>query len=135
CRRWSRIGAAPAALQVDTGMSRLGLSSDEVDELAADHRLRERLDIVLLMSHLADADEAENGSARQLACFEHARARFPGVPTSLANSAGIFLGEAFRMDLTRAGAALYGIKTGPRAAGIRPVVSLKVRVIQLRSIE
>lgn len=135
CRRWSRVGFAPAALQVDTGMSRLGLSPDEAEELAADHRLRERLDLVLLMSHLADADEADNGSTGQLAVFEHARALFPGVPASLANSAGIFLGDAFGMDVTRGGAALYGIETGPRATGIRPVVSLKVRVIQLRSID
>ena len=64
------------------------------------------------------------------------RALFPGVPGSLANSSGVFLGPGFHHDLLRPGAALYGIH--PQPGGVNPLaqaVSLAARVVQLRSID
>ncbi len=125
-----------AVLQVDTGMSRLGLSEAEQAQLLATPGLVERLDLGLVMSHLAVADEPDHpGNVAQLKAFEAARQRFPAVPASLANSAGMFLGPDFHFDLCRPGAALYGIEAGPRMSGIRPVVRLTAPVIQIRTIE
>jgi alanine racemase len=125
-----------AVLQVDTGMSRLGLSEAEQAQLLATPGLVDRLDLGLVMSHLAVADEPDHpGNAAQLKAFEAARQRFPAVPASLANSAGMFLGPDFHFDLCRPGAALYGIEAGPRMSGIRPVVRLTAPVIQIRTIE
>ena len=47
----------PAALQVDSGMSRLGLSPAEVEQLAKCTDLLAAFEIRLLMSHLACADD------------------------------------------------------------------------------
>ena len=47
-------------------------------------------------------------NARQKAAFAAVRRRLPGIPASLANSSGIFLGDGYIHDLVRPGIALYG---------------------------
>ena len=126
----------PAILQVDTGMARFGLASEELDALLADPDGLAGLDLRLVMSHLACADDpAHPANAAQRAAFEAARARFPGVRASLAASSGIFLGPDYHFDLVRPGAALYGI--APQAGApnpMRPVVRLQGRVVQVRHV-
>ncbi|WP_036789431.1 alanine racemase [Pleomorphomonas koreensis] len=138
CRAWAeaRRGSLPAVIQVDTGMSRLGLDVAEQQALAAEPDLLAMTGARLIMSHLACADEPDKpGNGEQLSAFRAARERLPGFAGSLAASSGIFLGPDYHFDLCRPGASLYGIETSPLAAGIRPVVSLRVRVAQLREIE
>src|SRR5262249_51087690 len=94
-----------AALHVDTGMNRRGLASEEAAWLAQQPRA-ERGELVLLMSHLACAETPEHPlNARQIAAFRALRTRFPGVPGSLANSSGIFLGPDTQHDMVRPGVA------------------------------
>lgn len=136
-RTWAAAGAAaPAALQLDTGMTRAGLSAVDVAALCADHDLRQGLNLVLVMSHLACADEPGHELNRlQLARFEALRKCWPGVPWSIANSAGIFLAPDFHGDLVRPGIALYGGR--PAASGDNPVqevVRLESRVLQVRQL-
>ncbi|MEN0002445.1 MAG: alanine racemase C-terminal domain-containing protein, partial [Pseudomonadota bacterium] len=58
---------------------------------------------------------------------------FAGIPTSLANSDGIWLGSDYHANLTRPGIALYG---GAAVSDIpnpmRSVVTLKARIVQIR---
>lgn len=124
----------PVVLQVDSGMSRLGLAPSDVSAIADDPTLHEGLSVELVMSHLACADESGHpANEAQRREFERLRAMLPSAPASLANSSGIFLGEAFHFDLARPGAALYGINPTPGAANpMRPVVQLSARVLQLR---
>nr|WP_062012580.1 alanine racemase [Aureimonas sp. AU4] len=141
-RRWGaeaarRGEALSAALQVDSGMSRLGLSPAEVEALAAEPALLSGLRIVLVMSHLACADEPNHpASEQQRLAFRRLAARLPAARLSLANSAGMFLGEDFRFDLARPGIGLYGGQ--PVADGrpnpMRPVVRLQARVVQTREV-
>lgn len=131
-------GAAlvPTILQVDTGMSRLGMSLEELRAIAGDDALRGRLNPRWLMSHLAVADEPDHpGNRAQLEAFLAARPILPDLGGSLANSAGIALGKEYHFDLVRPGAALYGLRTGPKSLPVEPVVSLSARVLQLRQIE
>jgi alanine racemase len=88
------------------------------------------------MSHLACADEPQHPlNAVQRDTFRAALAALPQAPASLANSSGIFLGPAFHFDLTRPGAALYGVAPQPRAANpMRAVVTLRGRIVQVRSV-
>jgi alanine racemase len=139
--RWqaeaARLGRRlPAALQVDSGMARIGLPPIEVETLAREPGLLDNIDTVLVMSHLARADEpAETANEAQRAGFERLAAMLPPAPRSLANCSGIFLGPAFRFDLARPGAALYGINPTPAAPNpMRPVVTLQARVIQTRDV-
>jgi alanine racemase len=124
------------ALQVDTGMSRLGLPPGDVERLAADPSFFDHAPLVLLMSHLACADEPSRAAnADQLAAFEAVARRLPPARRSLANSGGVFLPAAFRGDLARPGVSLYG--AAPNAEGgnpMAPVVRLSARVIQVRDV-
>lgn len=139
---WAAAGRAagrplPAALHVDTGMSRLGLPDDELEALAVDPARLEGIDLRLVMSHLACAEARANPlNEAQRRGFVAARARLPAAPASLANSSGIFLGAAFRFDLARPGAALYGVNPTPGAPNpVRQVFRLQGRILQVRAID
>ncbi|MCP3056405.1 alanine racemase [Aurantimonas marianensis] len=123
---------APAAVQFETGMNRLGLTSKDA-RLAADLAASGELELCLVMSHLASADEPTSQSAEQLERFRALAGLFPSVPRSLANSAGVFLGPDYAFDLTRPGIALYGGEAGPGSSeAIRAVARLTASVLQVR---
>ncbi|OYW09434.1 MAG: alanine racemase, partial [Rhodospirillales bacterium 12-71-4] len=127
----------PVLLHLDTGMARLGLDAAEQAALAADRGLLTGLDLRFVMTHLACADEpAHPLNALQARRFAAAAAAIaPGVPRSLANSSGLFLGPDFRSDLARPGCALYGINPTPGAPNpMRQVAVLEVPVLQIRRI-
>ncbi len=131
------IGARLAcALHVDSGLNRLGLPGAEVQRLAARPEVWESLEVVLVMSHLAAADDpADPANAAQLETFTRLRRMLPAAPASLAASDGLMLGPDFYFDLVRPGYALYGGQAfrGARAP-VSPVVSLYARVLQVRDV-
>jgi alanine racemase len=134
CRRSGWSGGA--AIHIDTGMNRLGLTITEAQGLiprinAGDHG------ITLVMSHLVSAEQLNSPvNARQLAAFREIKSLFTGVPAALANSSGIYLGPPFLFDLVRPGAALYGVNPTPEADNpMQQVVDLKARIIQTRTLE
>src|SRR5581483_11631373 len=97
-----------AALHIDTGMNRLGLTPEEGVAIAGRART-ENHGITLLMSHLACADTPNHPlNDRQIKLFREIRILYRGVPSSFANSSGIFLGGSLHCDLVRPGIALYG---------------------------
>jgi alanine racemase len=124
----------PAAVHIDTGMNRLGLTAAEVEALAANPSPFEAFPVALVMSHLACGDTPSSPmNARQKALFDELRAKLPAAPASLANSAGTLLGADYRYDLVRPGIALYG----GRAVEGRPnpaakVVRVEARILQIR---
>src|SRR5882672_10385147 len=115
CRRTGWTGGA--AIHIDTGINRLGLTVTEAQGIvprivAGDHG------ITLVMSHLACAETLNHPlNAKQLAAFREIASLFSGVPASLSNSSGVFLGAAFQFDL------------------MQPVVDLKARIVQIRNVE
>jgi len=134
CRRSGWSGGV--AIHIDTGMNRLGLTVQEAQGLiprinAGDHG------ITLVMSHLVSAEQLNSTvNARQLSAFREIASLFTGVPASLANSSGIYLGPPFLFDLVRPGAALYGVNPTPEADNpMQPVVDLKARIVQIRNVE
>ncbi|CAP54653.1 alanine racemase [Gluconacetobacter diazotrophicus] len=124
----------PAALQVDSGMSRFGLSDADVDALAARDGSLAGITPLLVMSHLACADEpAHPANHAQRAAFLRLRARLPAAPASLAASSGLFMGSDWHFDMVRPGAALYGINPTPGWPNpMQPVVRLQARIVQTR---
>jgi alanine racemase len=128
--------ALPAVAQVDSGMNRLGLMSNDVAAFAKKYPRSGVFDLRFVMSHLACADTpACEANAMQLATFRQIAAFFPDVPRSLANSSGIFLGRDYHFNLVRPGAALYGVNPDLTAVNpMRPVVRLAAKVIQLREV-
>ena len=127
----------PIALQVDSGMSRLGLQSVDVEAIAANEDILDGLDLQLVMSHLACADEpSHDANEAQRLEFERLRSMLPDAPAALANSAGVFLGQAFHFNLARPGAALYGINPTPALKNpMKASVTLSARVVQIREVK
>ncbi len=141
-REWAAFGTAygrnlPCAIHVDTGINRLGFSIAAFEALLTNNELMARLDLTLLMSHLACADEPSHPlNGRQKAAFDQLRLRLPGIPASLANSSGIFLGSGYTHDLVRPGIALYGGNpVAPAANPMLPVAHLEGTVLQVREIQ
>lgn len=129
-----------ADIHLDTGMNRLGLPEAEVAELAANPGPIEGLDLRLVISHLACADEPDHPLNRQQRDrFIAARQRLPALAAgraSLANSGGIFLGADYHFGLARPGAALYGL--APHVGTPNPmaqVVRLQGRILQVRDVD
>ena len=134
CRRSGWEGGA--GIHIDTGMNRLGLTVTEAQGIiprinAGDHG------ITLVLSHLVCAETLHHPqNAKQLSTFREIASLFSGVPASLANSSGIFLGAQFQFDLVRPGAALYGINPTPEADNpMQGVVDLKARIARIRIID
>lgn len=123
----------PAAIHIDTGMNRHGLATGDAKVLA------ERLQLLhfkpsLIMSHLACADEPAHAmNAKQIEAFRAIAGLFPGIPSSLANSAGALALKESHFDLVRPGIALYGGRavTGTQNP-MRATVRLEVRIVQVR---
>ena len=130
-RRWQDAGGGRCDLMVDTGINRLGLPLVDLGDPAI-----ASLDIDVLLSHLASADEESPLNALQCERWKDARTHLQHRRASLANSAGIMLGPDYHGDLTRPGLALYGGVPRPELAGvIRQVAQPQATIMQVRSID
>lgn len=128
-RHAANAPAHPFGVQLDTGMNRLGFEPSEWND-----RKAELLDSgpLLVMSHLACADEPDHPmNVQQLDAF---RGMTEGIALrrSLAATGGILLGPEYHFDLTRPGVGLYG---GQPFGKARPVIRLDVPVIQTRTVQ
>jgi alanine racemase len=129
----------PVHIKLDTGMHRLGFGEEELarlgDELA---RHFELIRVGSIFSHLACADDPsmDDFTHGQIAAFERMSVaickRLPYAPLRhLANSAGAVRFPDARFDMVRLGLGLYGFG----ADGLRPVSTLRTRVVQVRELE
>lgn len=134
-RQWGSAG--PAAVHIDTGMSRLGLTPNDIDALRLEADRAPLVDVRYVLTHLACADDpAHPLNAIQLEAFERLRSLWPEAKTSIGNSAGALHQEECRSDLARPGIALYGGNPFIRGrSDIVPVVTVKGRILQLRDID
>jgi alanine racemase len=126
-------------LKIDTGMHRLGLLPREVGAFLLAAGDLPGLDWQGIYTHFATADDPERPElSAQLDCFiavvddaQRAGWRFPVVHT--ANSAAALWRPESRLDMVRAGIALYGVAPGdgPLPAGFRPALAFRTRVVRL----
>ncbi len=142
-RRWSAVAKgqadAPCVLKINTGMGRLGLEQADIAALLTDERVLADANIAYLMSHLACADDKNHPlNAKQVTRFEAVKNLFVDrgikVKTTLANSAGVFLGAGAHCDIVRPGIALYGGNPGLEKNPMQPVVGLSLPIIQVRKL-
>ena len=140
-REWAAFGRVygrhlACAIHVDTGINRLGFSLAEYAALLTETETMNSIHVSLLMSHLACADEPRHGlNAKQCNAFKAVRALLPGVPASLANSAGIFLGPDYAHDLVRPGIAIYGGNPTPALPNpMHAVALLEGTILQTRDV-
>jgi alanine racemase len=153
-RRWSEWTARrrepqPVHLKVDTGMSRLGVSMDEVPRALEILRGSRGLRLAGLLSHFGDADDLE--SPRNPAQGERftsvlallAPEEREGILIHMANSAAALHRPESRYALVRVGIAVYGLDPAerpdhplpaPERTDLRPVLSVRARIVQLREV-
>jgi alanine racemase len=127
-RHLEALPGHPFGVQLDTGMNRLGVEAAEWQAVAP---ILLEADPVMLMSHLACADEPDHPmNLRQLEMF-HEMTDGTGLPRSFAATGGILLGPQYHFDLTRPGIGLYGGRPFELASR---VVTLSLPVIQTRDV-
>lgn len=131
----------PIHLQVDTGMTRLGIHEAELPRALEAIRDSPHLELAGLLSHFADADDlGSERNAEQEGRFHRLVASVPpetlaGVTVHMANSAAALHRPASRHDLVRLGLALYGYDpAGDPDASVEPVMSVKTRTVLVRDV-
>ncbi len=128
---WLESGGGPCDVMIDSGINRLGIAMQDIGDQSL-----QKLQIEVLMSHLASADEDSDLNAVQLERFKQAAQAIPAKHLSLANSAGIGLGSDFSFDLTRPGLALYGGIPRPEFADlIKQVAKPEAIILQRRKLK
>lgn len=137
---WHESGSMPAdgkgaAIQVDTGMTRLGLPQGDVAALV--RKAASAPPYRFLISHMASADTpSAQQNIKQRQEFEEFRALIPHQRAMLAASSASFLGPEWRFDMLRVGVALFGGRpVADKPNPLRPVVALKARILQVQSVE
>ncbi len=139
---WRGDAPVDVHLKVDTGMARLGVTSESLPRVAAKLAEAKHLRVAAVMTHFADADCDDDAfTFEQLRRFELARTvlRAHGLHPPMAHaaaSAASFRVPSSRYDLVRAGIALYGVAPFPNTApGLLPAMRLRTEVIALREID
>ena len=130
-RLWQAAGGGLCDLMVDTGINRLGLALSDLGDPVIT-----ALEIDTLHSHLACAEEASPLNAVQRSRWLAACQQVQHRRASLANSAGIMLGEDYHGTLTRPGLAIYGgVPCAALAGQIRQVAQPEAQLIQRRRLQ
>ena len=120
-------------IHIDTGINRLGINYEEFKK----YKINKKLKILIILSHLASADEKDNNyNQLQNNNFKKAIKNYKNIKfKSIANSMGIVLSKSFHYDLTRAGIALYGGHFNTKLKNkIKPVIKLKAEILQIKKI-
>ena len=139
----------PVHAKIDTGVTRLGLDATRAGAVLASYLADDALEVRGAYTHLAAAEELESGYT--LAQFERFRAALEPVEALLrergarlhaAASAAAMLFPALRLDLVRAGIALYGIwpsdETRDAVAGaldLEPALTWTTSLVVVRAVE
>ncbi len=132
----------PIHIKVDTGMGRLGFSPSEIAALFDALPAWKSLRVEGFMTHLADSDGDDPGhTEQQLQNFrtllDHVAHRGVKIPiVHAANSAAIVRFPQSHFSLVRPGIMLYGyLPKDVASPELKPVLSLRTRVMQLRTIK
>lgn len=136
-----------AHIKVDTGMHRLGFDADDTKEIVTAFSLK-NIEITGIFTHLCSADsraeEDVDFTRKQIGKFYNSldNLRKSGIripKVHIQSSYGLLNYPEIKSDYVRAGIALYGVLSSPNdetklKLDLRPVLSLKARVVLLRKI-
>jgi alanine racemase len=142
---------ARAHVKINTGLNRLGISSDSLADAVEDYVQLHDLEIAGIFSHLAAAEELDSPYTMQqlerfnraYAAAEHTLAEHGPLPIRhIAASAAAMLWPQTRLDMSRFGIALYGLwpsaQTREAVNGaklpLQPVLSYVTEVVAVQHI-
>jgi alanine racemase len=133
-------------VKIDTGMGRIGVRFDEVNEFAERLKSLSHLRVEGLMTHFAAADDVgqTNFTNLQIERFNAAVAvfrekGFAPAYLDLANSPGAVVHAGSRSNLVRLGGILYGLggdvlPDGVAKPELKPVMSIHSRIAHLKRV-
>lgn len=129
----ARGTALPAAVQIDTGLGRLGLTAQELGDREVMHALCKLIELKAWVSHLAAFDRPDDprndAQHRQLVEW---LADLPAAPVSLASSSGVYRPPAWHFDIARVGSALYGVQSSHAwQDGLIPCYRLSAPILRI----
>lgn len=129
-------------LELETGMHRLGLEVENIDEVIQVLRANSNIVIASIFTHLAGADEQQhdNYSTQQYELYMNAYEKITKEVAvkpirHILNSPGILRLPQYQMDMVRLGIGLYGVNpTGDVYNQLQPVATLKTVISQIKKI-
>lgn len=130
---WQNTGStSPYALQIDTGMNRLGLLAKEAIDTIDNLRSKPKL----IMSHFANADDPQDlKNTTQLNAFLKLTQKYTEIKASMANSAATLSNPNALFDLTRPGIGLYGGNPFTNIKNpMQTVMQAETRIIDIRNV-
>jgi Alr-MurF fusion protein len=130
-------------LEVETGLHRLGLEPDELDEVIALLKSNPEIRVKSVFSHLSGADEKihDDFSTEQFERFGKAYEKLADALKTrplrhLINSAGILRFPHFQLDMVRLGIGLYGVDpTEENFQGLAMAATLKTVISQIKKLK
>ncbi|MFT5674746.1 MAG: alanine racemase [Paraglaciecola sp.] len=131
-------------LKIDTGMHRLGIAPESVEDIYQQLSACPNVSDVVLTTHFASADRLDSDfTLTQLSLYKQAvsniieQANEP-IEQSIANSAGVLAWPQSRLDWNRPGIMLYGLSpfanSHEEANKLVPAMTFKSQIIALRTI-
>lgn len=139
------LGKKPGTvhLEIETGMKRLGLEAEELNEAVAVLKNNGNIKIASVFSHLAGADEPAHDtfSSQQVERYEQAyrviSSQLQITPIRhILNSPGILRFRHYQMDMVRLGIGLYGVNpTSDSVRQLQPAATLKTVISQIKKVK
>ncbi len=127
-------------MKVDTGMGRIGFTLDRAVSDAVEISGWEGIELAGLISHFSEADLSDRSYAlHQLKLFNGIRSAITEkigrhLMSHIANSAAALTFSDASMDAVRPGLLLYGYSPFKEDFGLRPIMTIKTRVLAVRSL-
>lgn len=124
-------------LNFDTGMGRMGLLADEVEEVKKQMEAHPNAQCTGIYSHFATADDPNSTKAAdQLALFKQIRSNFDAdLITHMAHTGGTIFYPDSHFNMVRIGIGMYGYAPGETPVeGLEPCISWKSHLAQIRKI-
>ena len=124
-------------LKIDTGMHRLGVHPEQVDEFYQRLKKCPLVESISFVSHFSRADELDCGyTEKQIATFEQATQSYPEHARSISASSGILYWKQAHYEWVRPGIIMHGISPHYEPIthlGFQPVMTLSSSLIAVRT--
>ena len=139
----SGINYYPVHIKIDTGMHRLGFTSDDIDALIDLLKANSKIKVVTVFTHLVAAENVKEDkfTLLQSNIFKNCCAKIENALgykfiKHVANTAGISRHPRLQMDMVRLGIGLYGIDSNKKMQQqLKNVTTLTTTVSQIKKVK
>ena len=135
------INNFPIHIKLDTGMHRLGFTTEEIDELIDFLSSSDRVKVKSMYSHLAASDDPQHDefTVSQAELFKKNADRLSETlgyrpMYHILNSAGIERFPQYQFDMVRLGIGIYGV-SALEGVTLSPAASFKCKILQIKTLK